>query len=378
MKRLRILFFVCVIVVFTASFSYGESMSLQDEQISFELPAGWADLEPGEYDRITKEYYNAAEEELEESREDAAELLLLKYKEFAGVPCTVELLYASDNYGQLDYEDCDEEELSSYFDDYGYPFIQDMLPQSQNSVEISQGEEILSGDWGPFLVGDVKEQTIMAKDIRYRVYYTVKEGCTVTILLTCYGTQIPSQAEAEAEQMVKSFSDEGYYTFYIGSGDTFEDDEFDDVWDDESSSFDITGLMFVLIGLGPVIAAAVNFWNKKDDEGAGASVSMEDNRPEKQVVQMKETPPEQTRRELPKPLKTPKPKPNPKAAVSKFYPVKEDGKVVQVRSRETSQPRRAKTSDESYLSSLKTLLDSGLLTKAQYREMIEKHNKREH
>lgn len=372
MKRLRILFFALVVMVSTASLSYGESMSLQDGQIGFDLPDGWEDMEPGAYDQLTQEYYNATVEELENYDDVVSELLLLKYKEFAGMPATVELLYSNDDYGQIDYRDCDEEELAEYFDDYGYALIDDLLPKGEHDREFSRDQQLLetsaSGDI--FVQANVKEETETEKDIRYRVYHTVKSGCVITILLTCYGDQVPSQAEAEAEQMVTGFSDDGYYDVYAGNGEVFGDDEDFDLWEDEDSS-DGMGMIFLLLTIAPVAAAALRFWSKKEDgPPAASSAFSEDEEPQKEAASVEVSQPMPIQRE-------PQEQKQSKAKASKFYPLKTDGKVVQVGSRESAQSSRAKTADESYLGSLKTLLDSGLLTKEQYREMVEKH-RREH
>lgn len=372
MKRLWILFFAFAIMVSAAPFSYGQSLPLRDGQINFELPDGWEDMEPGTYDQLTQEYYNATAEELENYDDVVSELLLLKHKEFAGMPATVELLYSNDDYGQIDYADCDEEELAEYFDDYGYELTESVLPKGENYRETSRDQQLLetsaSGD--VFIQANVKEQTETEKEIRYRVYYTVKSGCVITILLTCYGDQVPSQAEAEAEQMVTGFSDDGYYDVYAGNGEVFGDDEDFDLWEDEDSS-DGMGMIFLLLAIAPVAAAALRFWSKKEDgPPAASSAFSEEEEPRKEAASAEVSQSAPVSRE-------PREQKQAKAKASKFYPLKADGKVMQVRSRESAQPGRAKTADESYLGSLKTLRDSGLLTKEQYQEMVEKH-KREH
>ncbi|MCI9596203.1 MAG: hypothetical protein HFE75_02690 [Firmicutes bacterium] len=372
MKRLWILLFSLAVMVSTASFSYGGSMSLQDGWISFELPDGWEDMEPGRRDQLTQEYYNVSWADLESDQGKEAELLFFKYKEFAGVPATVELLYASDYYGQIDYRDCGQEELAEYFDDYGYELIESILPKGENDREISLDQQQLetseSGD--VFIQANVKVETETEKELQYRIYYTVKSSCVITVLLTCYGDEVPSQAEAEAEQMIMGFSDDGYYDLYTGNGEIFEDDE--GLWDDDSSSG--TGMIFLLLAIAPIAAAAWNFWKKEADGPPAAarafSEGSEGEEKREQAAPAEVSQPVSVPRE---PLK----KENPKEKLSKFYPLKADGKVVQVRSKENLRPSGARAADESYLDSLKTLLDSGLLTKEQYREMIEKH-KREH
>ena len=58
--------------------------------------------------------------------------------------------------------------------------------------------------------------------------------------------------------------------------------------------------------------------------------------------------------------------------IPKIKSVKADGKAIQVRD---SGPAKAKTPDESYLESLRTLMASGLLTKEEYRDMVDAHNR---
>lgn len=380
MRRLWILFFTVAVIFSTASFSYGESVSLRDGQIDFELPNGWEDMEPGEHDQLIQEYYGDTAEELENYGDETSELLLLKYKEFAGMPATVELLYDNDPYGQIDFTDCDEADLAEYFEDYGYEWIDStLLPQGEHYREITRDEQLLEavGSGDIFVQANVKEETEIEKSIQYRVYYTVKNNCVITILLTCYGDEVPDQMEAEATQMVTGFSDDGYYNVYDGA--IYEDDE--GLWEEDDSSGGV-GVFFLLAALVPLVTAGINLLNKNEDKKSAAAsvfkkVGDSGSQAESAPVEASQPAPAQKTQPVSVSQKPSKPAEQIRAKASKFYPLKADGKVVQVRSTESARPSKAKTADESYLGSLKTLLDSGLLTKEQYREMVEKH-KREH
>lgn len=341
MKKIRILFFAVVVFLLSAaSFAYGETVFLEDDQIQIDVPQGWSDVPEETYSDLIPSYVE--QEDFDPENAEDYGLLMVRHKAFSEGgsqrDVTMELLYLEDYEGQVNYDECSEEQLESYYLDYSEAVMDRMLPQTTNTRSWSYAFQTVEGEWGPFLIQDMQEESDDGKKINYHLYYTVKEGCIVGFLLTSAGGQMPEQAVSEGDETVISFVDEGYYENYVGvyeDDDEYEEPGFDSI---EGGSF-LAEILIVLVvaGIGGLVSMAKRSETRSGSHAFGSLKK-------KSSVQEKSTAAPQKIRTEEKPLK-----------------------------RSSAQTADA---DKNYIESLKTMVKSGLLTKEQYQEMVEKHRKK--
>lgn len=354
MKRLHIIFSIILVFFVAAPYSYADTMSMEDGQITMELPAGWNVITTEQYSQEAGDYFDITEDQAETYLQTAGKVFLGE-KTFknggTNHQSSLEISYNpySDNTGS--YDEYTTEDLEDIYDDEGESIISTVF-NYEDGPNASGTPKVVNGKWGPFIQIDLTDQDAETGNDKYRLYYTVKEGVIISFVLTSEGGAPTADEIKDVEAMIKSYEDTDYYYSYMG----LNEDEDDTYSNEDDFGGGITAVAIII-----VVAAGIFAFLKSEGQGRSASRQSRNqnqganaNRPQERPVMAEEK--------------------SPKRTIPKFQSIKADGKAVVMRSAGGS--KKAKSAEESYTASLKTLLDSGLLTKEEYREMLNRHNRR--
>lgn len=356
MKRLHIIFSIILVLFLAAPYCYADSMNMESGQISMDVPAGWNVITTEQFSQEAGTFFDITEKQSIDYLQTAGKVFLGEKTFKRGDKShksSMEINYNPYTNDMESYDEYAEEDLKAIYETEGTTIISEAL-NNDDDFETSGDPKIINGTWGPYVQIDLMNQDTKYGKANCRLYYTVKEGVLVSFIFSSYEGSPQADEIKDAEAMVKSYEDTGYYYDYTGI-----DDEVDDTYYDDGDNW-ITIMIPIIIA---VIAGTLGLLKKSGDTGRTANTSSQPKMQKQQVVVN-----QQQERPVMAEEKTPK------RIIPKIQPIKADGKTVAMRS--ASGPRKAKSSEESYEASLKTLLDSGLLTKDEYRDMLDKHNRR--
>ena len=333
--------------MFSAARVYAEELHyIRDNNIDFYLPDGW------EVDEIPPEESAGSDFELLSSA--------------AGDGVTFDLYYHQDEYDDYVYFDGDTSEAEEYYDAGGRDTLEDFYSEEYPNSSVTLGEEsVFEGEWDTYIMVPVSVEGGETPGDQL-VYFTARSSfndspddgpvSTVDRILIFGNEEGGSMTAADiqdvAEPIVNGFYDFGYDDILMGDIDSDISDDYDyDYADDDTdgASTLIDGLMSALSTLIPiaviVIVMIILFRrirrNKRMSRGYG------DARPDRRKKDEKKN----------------------ESRAERYTAGKNDGDVTKV---------RADASD-GYLRSLDTLRKSGLVTREEMRELLERYerNRRE-
>ncbi|MCQ4638136.1 hypothetical protein NE619_15480 [Anaerovorax odorimutans] len=364
MRKLRILFSLFVIMLLAAPFSYGAKQSFGDGKIEVDMPDGWQVVDEADYESVVRAVCGCTQETAAGYMEYFHSIMMAEDPS-ADPKAMMQLLYTTEyeEDRQADFNEYSREELEDFCrDEDGKTVLQDaILFLTFGAPEIGDEFEVLSTDWGNFIHAQVRERTDSpGAYIYHQVYFTMRDSAVITFCLTTNGPPAKKSLQ-DMESAVTSFSDSGWYDSYTVYGE--DDGDYEDY--DYGTDGDVW-TSFIVIAIILVIGGGLAAQKKRgmsssrmrraaSNKGQGGGQQQSDRSMDRHTAFSSSETEKKGRIKIPK-----------------MKSVKADGKMVQVRNESTG---RAKTPDESYMESLRTLLDSGLLTKEEYQDMIEAHNR---
>lgn len=360
MRKFRMLLLLLVMMLLAAPFCYGSEQSFGDGQVKVDFPGSWRVVDEADRKDVLRVVCSGTEEEVSQYM-DYYHSLLMAEDPSADPKAMIQILYSTD-YGdddQMDFSDCTEEELEVFYRDQDGKEVLDnaALFLTFGLTDSTDEAEVVLTDWGKFLHTQMKESMKDGSQLYHQMYYTMKGSAVITLSLTTSGP--PSeQSVKDMEKVVSSFSDSGWYDDYI------LDSEAVDGYEDDYEENDVGWIGFAI----PVIVLTIVAMTVAAQKKAKGGKTGYDRKRPAGVGQERErmTASENTA------YSASEKKKHTGIKIPKTKSVKADGKAIQVRD---SGPAKAKTPDESYLESLRTLMASGLLTKEEYRDMVDAHNR---
>jgi len=342
-KRLMALFVVLLVMVSGSAVAYADTYhGLRDDNIDLLLPDSW---ECEEVDKFTSE--GESYEWIAETHEgisDDSELWM-------------DLYYMHDIIGGADV--CNitgDDDGQEYFDLYGKAAIETLYDELDWGESIEFGEvSLYEGEYGDQLMvpikGDYGDGTVFDNVIYLdceTVYEANEDGkrAVVHMIKMFYrGDELPMDAEdiKTAEEIADNFYDYGYYEKgYFGKGGMGS----------ELFDFILTILPFVVLIPG-MIAAGI----KKLPDLLGESDSVSKKNKQKK--------------------KKPTPMPAEESSFGKKGRKQMTAEIKRFERKPavSSSPKKAMSSEERYMESLHTLRKSGLLTREEMADMLERHER---
>lgn len=358
MRKFRMLMLLMLIVLLAAPLSYGSEQTFGDGQVKIDLPENWQVVDEADREDVLRVVCSAEEKEVSQYM-DYYHSLMMAEDPSADPKAMMQILYTTDysDAAEMDFSDCTDEELEAFYQEQeGKSVLENaVLFLTFGVTETSDEMEILSNSWGKFIHAQMTETMQDGSKLYHQMYFTKKGSAVITLSLTTSGP--PSkQSVGDIEEVVSSYSDDGWYDDYMMAADT---DSYDDEYSDSDDGWMVYAFLIIIVVCAVIYVAA---GKRTNSAAAGYGRRPADRKQEQVQMTAGETtgyPPASDKRKVS--IKLPKTK-----------SVTADGKSMQVRD---SQEVKAKTPDESYLESLRTLMDSGLLTKEEYRDMVEAHNR---
>ena len=325
--RRKIMIFIAVLTALTAAlFVYGEEYyDLRDSEISMVLPDGW------EIEEIEKDQSDGDYEKIFVARENKKDM-----------PLQLDVYYHGDEISQDEYIyfSDDEEEAMEYYSQYGIAALEGLytqLAEEQNAdlqYSVSLGEaEFFQGQWNGFIRVPVRVIS-GAKNFNDLVYITASTTennnfAVSNILMFHNGGDLEKDSSKlkQTELLADGFFDYSYGSQMMGDEYDGSDEAYDDGYDSGLYAEDIiTDIIFLAVFI-IIIIAIVRIVKKK------------------RTIAKRKT----------------------KVRTEK---VKEKNMTVSVG---TGTQDNMTDAESRYIQSLKTLHSSGLLTKDEMTEMIERH-----
>lgn len=339
MRRIIAWTAVLFIMIFSCAVVYGEEYyDLRNGDISLVLPDNWV--------------YN--ESEPEESEGLPYEMIAQAFcDDEDAVPLCVDIFFMSESipHNESYYIDEGEEEALRYYEKYGRETLETLYNNVGWTTSVTIGEpEYYSSQWNSFLVVPVSGMDIEGDSYSDIVYLTCgmiygdEEETIVHRILTFYndeGKVLTAEDLETVKRIADDFYDYGYY----------EEPLFGGAFGEDTDGFSvILGIMCTAIS---VLVAGIGIVNNL----------------KKKLEWKREGKPKQP------PKRKDKMKPE---KVKKFTTkVSHDhiGDIVRKNQIDRKDGRRTSTSEERYMESLRTLRKSGLLTREEMQDMLERHER---
>lgn len=350
MRKLRILVLMLMVMALAAPFSFAAEQTFGDGQIKMEIFEDWQVVEESDAKETLKEIYGCSEEEASNYMEYYYSLVMAKNASL-DPKALMQLSYSTD-YDEgsgVDFFTCTDEELEVYYKDQGGKEVLEnaALFLTFGMTEADDEIDFFETPWATFIHQEKKESLQSGVQLYHNFYFTMRDCAVITFDLTTAGAPTAGAID-DMEKMLSSFSDDGWYDSYTLAANS---EPYEDAYgiDGEDASGEILFSVFIVM---IIVAGAVVARMSKGRRIHGRT----HNRPETMAVERKTAGEAKTDKE--------------QIRIPKAKPIKADGKEIRVKDGEKV---RAKSPDESYMDSLHTLLASGLLTKEEYRDMVEAH-----
>lgn len=200
-----------------------EYIEVKDGDISFVLPDGW----------VCNEIYD------EDSEDSACEQIAEVYDETENSSLNMELYYARDEVDEYDWiyfrSDEDIYDAMEYFDKYGKTAVQDIYAERIWSQKLSIGEpELYEAEYCGFLVIPVNRVNDDGENLSEVVYLTCDmtndEKEVIHKVLRFYNDD-SSIAESQQED-IRLIADE-FYDYGYGDDSSYDDDDYSSSYDDD-------------------------------------------------------------------------------------------------------------------------------------------------
>lgn len=365
MKKLRILFSVLAILILMAPASYGKQLSFGDGQIEADVLDSWELITEEESSEELLDAFGWSKEEAFDQMSEQ-HIVLLGQRRSGKQTERLEIRYGYDDEYREDYKDYTEDELEEYGQTY---YLEQILSGAVTGMETFGSEswddpEVIETSWSSFVCsrGAVANG---GTTTYYAVYDTVVEGTQASLIFSSQDADFSSSQKKEMDSIVSSYYDDGYYTAVWDDSEYDYDDEYDD--DENYDSYEIgTAVPWIIVFIWFIAFLGLVLFKKASTEGKSVTGFVKEKAAGHDLSSI----------------------------TGNAIFAKKDRKKGAEKQAGSSTARRknfagentfreaeyrtgsAGASDESYLKSLKTLLDSGLLTRAEYQEMVEKHRSR--
>lgn len=358
-KSRRKLIACCAVLLafFTTIYAYAdEYYGFRDGDIKLVLPDNW----------------DVTEIEAQDSEGKLCEHILTAQETDSDQPLKLDVYFSYDEVfdDEYFYISGDEDEALDYYDLYGSKAIENLyseyLMQDSDSAGFSWDQsEFFDGEWNGFLKVDVYVQADIdgdgkeekRSDIVYITPAMTDDSNYVVneMLVFNNGTAagLSSSDRSSAENIADEFYDYGYETAMTGDYRINDYDEYDD-FDIGEAAMSILSAIIPLIVVVVSAAAAVRFGTKRKN-GAKAFKLAKDNTNTSWTGTA--------------------PQSNFKKAERKTKAKPQQSKQTVYRA-SSAQTSSGADIERGYMESLKTLYKSGLLTKSEMNEMLEKHQQR--
>lgn len=384
-SRFAAVLMVIVLLMSTAAAVYAESYSMRNGQINMELPESWNAME---YDVGVDEFSDGWAEQIFEADN--------------GTGITGELYYIAQRAEYLEYEESlpylymdSEDDLQTYYEDYGENVLNDFYQEYlEQDLTLSAEPKYYANDWIHYLELEATAAVSDGgKETRQLIYLTAQADMVHKIFIfQDPGVKSDYAALRKAAQpIMDSFYDYGYDEEMVGEH-----------ADSSNSVFPLDGdWMSQVVPIIVVILVIIISYNKAKQNKSGRkrsaipkaartqkkseSMGMPDQRKHadwKDLIKPQNLNPKNTKSQSPKKRSARQAGEGAGHAhmQGEGFTRKNDGKSE--RSARTNtlseagkkrQYRPAQSSLESYDECLKTLMKSGLVTRAEYNELLEKH-----
>lgn len=402
-RRRAILAVLSIVMIFAAQTVYADTYyTVRDANISLDVPDGW----------IMQEH--SAEESTWKSYEHILHSSDVDYN------FNLNVYYGLDDAEEYTYSKTSKEEMLDYYEEYGEANIRWFYSEyKQISGVVLQEPEFFEGDSDNFLVVEANVNTKNEEPVDQLIYltaYMADDGITMVHNLMVFSkgdsSGVTSKEAEIAQKIVNTYCDYDYYNEYAGILDEYENyDEYGEYEEDSDSGFGFVVPLILAVGAfvlkileqrtkspskpkkAKKKSAAINLPFEKKDPRSATQDTAKKKDPGSTVrnILNKKDPRSATHdiaKKTGRKIFTSKnktddlqlfadktPKRNPTKRQSAYAAPKHKSSQT---SRTTTAQRKsqyASTAEERYIKSLEVLRKSGLLTKEEMQEMIDKHRR---
>lgn len=357
MKRRLIPLFVLIMILSATTVCYGDNTEkFKYDLISVSFPSSWEIVNEEDEMESVAEGTDFSWLEIEDLFIEN-DMIFFASKGSESSKMWLQLRYLSspetEGYSIEDTYSYTKSELKEFHDTYGDEIIEDLTGSMDRDLVIK--ESVYENDTDCYIKVTLKNESRGKEDI---IYYMPREGSVVAFIAGGSKKSLTKKETSELEKsIISTFSDDGYYDYL--SGDESEGmEDYDDFPVDTVTGIIVAVIVFLIYRVRKTMAE--NGYTGVDGAAQAVETIISDikgkfNRGDNGTSVSRPAQPK-------------------KKSTTLYTPA--NGQQRDRKTNSLPEQKRDSTSSRRYMESLKSLLDSGLLTREEYNEMVAKYKNR--